>query len=196
MKHTDMEIFNNNENNDDNDKKDVMNMNEIAKIKNENVDMQTLMNLMNQNAVTVGQNAMTVSSMSQQLGIVVTKVSSIENDVNGMKDEIYQLKNNEEITTEQAANVLRTAHQRISTILDTDEEKAKYYRVFISRLWSDLKANAGCGHSYSSTKKCNYQRVLNHIEAWIPSCGISELKRRVDEKAKAKKQTREEGYDC
>lgn len=196
MKHTNMEIFDNNKSNNNNDEKEVMNMNEIVKAKNENVDMQTLMNLMNQNAVTVSQNAMTVSNMSQQLGIVATKVSSIENDVNGMKDEIYQLKNNEEITTEQAANMLHTARQRICTILDTEEEQAKYYRVFINRLWSDSKVNAGCGHSYPSTKKCNYQRVLDYMETWIPSCGISELKRRVDEKATVKKKARDEGYDC
>lgn len=164
-------------------------MNEMTNINHKDFDMQSLMNLM-------GQNAMTVHSMNQQLGIVATKVSGIENEVNGMKDEIYQLKNNEEITTEQANSILITARKRVCTILDSDEEQAKYYNVFIRRLWSDAKVNAGCGSTYHSTKKCNYQRVLDYMEAWIPACGISELKRKTDEKAKAKKQAREEGYDC
>lgn len=178
-----------NDNNNDDNKKEVMNMNEIVNTNDGNFDMQMVINLM-------GQNAMTVQGMNKQLGIVATKVSSIENDVNGMKDEIYQLKNNEEITTEQAANIRRAAHKRVNDILGTDEEKAKYFRTFIVCLWTDVRKNAGCGSTYYATKKCNYQRVIDYIEAWIPSCGISELKRHTDEKAKARRKAKEEGYDC
>lgn len=73
-----------------------MNSNEMMNLNENNVnfDMQQLMNI-------TGQTAMNVSNMSKQLGVVATAVNSLTDDVNMMKDDILQLKENEEITTTQ-----------------------------------------------------------------------------------------------
>ena len=59
---------------------------------NNNYDMQTLMNI-------VGQNAMTTSQISQQLGIVTNSINAVRSDIDTLKGDMTQLKLNEEITT-------------------------------------------------------------------------------------------------
>ena len=42
--------------------------------------------------------------------------------------------------------------------------------------------------------KNNLKRVIDYVESWIPSCGCSELKRKADDKAKARRKAKELGY--
>ena len=36
--------------------------------------------------------------------------------------------------------------------------------------------------------------TVDYVESWIPSCGCSELKRKADDKAKARRKAKELGY--
>ena len=44
------------------------------------------------------------------------------------------------------------------------------------------------------TKKRDYQRVIDYIEAWIPSCGCAALRSKADANAKARAEAKALGY--
>lgn len=54
--------------------------------------------------------------------------------------------------------------------------------------------NAGLGSKVARTKKCDYQRCIDYIESWIPSCGCAALRTKADANAKARREARELGY--
>lgn len=162
-------------------------MNEV--ITNEtNFNMQQLMNI-------TGQTAMNVNNMSKQLGIVATAVNALTDDVNSMKEDIFQLKENEEITTTQQETINESARRRIMEIIGNDPlENQKYFRIFVQRLYKETRQNAGLGSKIARTKKCDYQRCIDYIEAWIPSCGCAALRTKADINAKARLEAKKLGY--
>lgn len=158
-------------------------MNEIA-----NFDMQQLMNI-------TGQTAMNVDNMSRQLGIVINAVNTLTDDVNTIKADIFQLKENEEITTTQQETINELAKKRVIEIIGDDPlEIQKYLRIFIQRLYKETRQNAGLGSKVSRTKKCDYQRCIDYMEAWIPSCGCAALRTKADDNAKARLEAKTLGY--
>lgn len=157
---------------------------------NKNYDMQTLMNI-------VGQSAATTNQISQQLGVVVNSVNALQSDMRGIKDDIENLKLNEEITTTQHENILELAKRKICGMLGYDDDEIhKYFRTFIGMLYSDARLYAGLGSKIPRTKKGDYQRVIDYIEAWEPKCGSGELKERADKRAESRRKVKEQGYDC
>ena len=168
-------------------------MNEMMNYRNNNVtnekfDMQQLMNI-------TGQTAMNLNNMSKQLGIVVSAVNSLTDDVSTIKDDIFQLKMNEEITTTQQETIIELARKRVLEIIGDDPiEVKKYFKIFIQRLYKDTRQNAGLGSKIARTKKCDYQRCVDYIEAWIPSCGCAELRAKADANVKARLEAKKLGY--
>ena len=80
-------------------------------------------------------------------------------------------------------------------ILGNDElEHKKYFRTFIQRLYTDCRKYAGLGSKIARTKKGDYQRCIDYIEAWNPSCGCVALREKADKNAKARLKARELGY--
>jgi len=155
---------------------------------NGNYDMQQLMNI-------VGQSAMNLNNMGKQLGIVANAVNDIRSDVEGLSGRMDILEQKEEITTEQAATINRAVRKRVGDILGNNEDDlAKYRRIFSASLYGDARKYAGLGNTYPVTKKENIQRVIDYIEAWIPSCGCTELKKKADIKAEARRKAKELGY--
>lgn len=166
-------------------------MNEMTNYKenNENFDMQQLMNI-------TGQTAMNVNNISRQLGVVAMAVNTLTDDVNSMKEDIFQLKENEEITTTQQEMINELAKKRVSEIIGNDPlEIKKYFRIFVQRLYKDTRQNAGLGSKIARTKKCDYQRCVDYMEAWIPGCGCAELRAKADANAKARLEARKLGYE-
>lgn len=165
-------------------------MNEVTNYgaNNENFDMQQLMNI-------TGQTALNINNMSKQLGIVASAIDTIRTDVDGLTGRMDRLEQKEEITTEQASTINRSIRKRVGDILGNNEEDlAKYRRIFSASLYGDARKYAGLGNTYPATKKENFQRVIDYVESWIPSCGCSELKRKADDKAKARRKAKELGY--
>lgn len=153
-----------------------------------NFDMQQLMNI-------TGQTAMNLNNMSKQLGVVTTAVNSLTDDVSAIKDDIFQLKMNEEITTTQQETIIELARKRVLEIIGDDPlEVKKYFKIFIQRLYKETRQNAGLGSKIARTKKCDYQRCIDYIEAWIPSCGCAELRAKADANAKARLEAKKLGY--
>lgn len=154
----------------------------------ENFDLQTLMNV-------VGQNAMTVTNIGNQLGIVAKTVNTLSNDVSEIKNDISLLKLNEEVTTAQEETIIEMAQKRICEILGNDSlERQKYFKIFAKRIYTDARHNAGLGSKVARTRKGDFQRVIDYLEAWIPSCGCAELRSKADKNAEARRKAREEGY--
>ena len=85
--------------------------------------------------------------------------------------------------------------KRVLEIIGDDSlEVQKYFRIFVQRLYKETRQNAGLGSKISRTKKCDYQRCINYIEAWIPSCGCSALRAKADSNAKARLEAKKLGY--
>lgn len=131
-------------------------MNEMTNYNNnnENFDMQQLMNI-------TGQTAMNLNNMSKQLGVVASAVNSLTDDVSTIKDDIFQLKMNEEITTTQQETIIELARKRVLEIIGDDSlEVKKYFKIFIQRLYKDTRQNAGLGSKIARTKNATIKDVL------------------------------------
>lgn len=153
-----------------------------------NFDMQQLMNI-------TGQTALNINNMSRQLGIVASAVDGIRTDVDGLTGRMDRLEQKEEVTTEQKETIKRALYKRCYEILGNDPfEIEKYFSGFVSNGWSDGKKYAGIGAKYEETKKENFQRAIDYFESWIPSCGCSKLKAKIDNRAEARRKAKELGY--
>ena len=164
-------------------------MNEMMKnTTNENIDLKQIESI-------VGQTAMNVNGISKQMGIIATAVDSMRTDIGGLKDRMDYLELNEEITTTQQETIIELARKRVLEIIGNDPlEVKKYFKIFIQRLYKDTRQNAGLGSKIARTKKCDYQRCIDYIEAWIPSCGCAELRAKADANAKARLEAKKLGY--
>lgn len=155
---------------------------------NVNFDMQELMNL-------CGQNMMTVNQMSAQMGIVVNKVNSLDKGMSLLTDRMDRFELKSEIDSDQEERLRQAVNRRVAELLHHDPyEFTKYSRRFFARCWSDAKRYGGVAASYKSTKKENYQRALDYIEAWEPNEGCAAFKDKIDEAARLKKKAQDEGY--
>lgn len=122
-------------------------------------------------------------------------VSGISETMTGLSDDINQLKLNEEVTTTQQEIIVESAQKRVVEIIGDDPlEREKYFKIFIQRLYKDTRQSAGLGSKIARTRKGDYQRCINYIEAWIPSCGCAELRARADANAKARLEAKKLGY--
>lgn len=122
-------------------------------------------------------------------------VSNMEESLGYVGNEIEQLKMNEEVTTTQQEILVETAQKRVCEILGNDPlEREKYFMIFIKRLYKDTRQNAGLGSKIARTKKGDYQRCIDFMEAWIPSCGCAELRSKADAYAKARLEATKLGY--
>ncbi len=155
------------------------------------------------------QTAELVQSNTQNTALILNKISTQDRLINGLSksvanisdtvlslsDDINQLKYNEEITTFQNESLTSAAQKRICEILgNSTEERAKYFRTFIRKLYSDMRKNAGLGSKISRTPKRNYDRCMDYIYAWYPD--VKELKSRADSAALARTTAKEKGYEC
>lgn len=157
---------------------------------NENFDINQLINIQ-------GQTMMNLNHVSKQMGIVVGAVGAIQNDIESLKNRMDIVELNEEITTSQQETINELARRRILEIIGDDLlETKKYFKIFIQRLYKETRQNAGLGSKIARTKKCDYQRCIDYIEAWIPSCGCAVLRARADANAQARLKARELGYEA
>lgn len=157
----------------------------------------------------VGRTAEITNANSESTAVILTELkaqksllSGLSNTVEGidkkttaMGTEIEQLKMNEEITTTQQETIIELAKKRVLEIIGNEAlEVQKYFRIFVQRLYRDTRLNAGLGSKVARTKKCDYQRCIDYIESWIPSCGCAALRTKADANAKARREARELGY--
>ncbi|MCD7996394.1 MAG: hypothetical protein LUH21_04085 [Clostridiales bacterium] len=163
---------------------------------------EEIMELVGKTAELATTNTKTTSDILRKLnhqgtllGGLVTLMDGMNGTITTMSVDIEQLKLNEEVTTTQQEMLIETAQRRVCEILGTDSlEREKYFRIFIKRLYRDTRQNAGLGSKVARTKKGDYQRCLDYMEAWIPSCGCAELRQKADSNAEARRIAIELGY--
>ena len=129
------------------------------------------------------------------LGGLSKVVDGVDGKVETLGNDIEQLKLNEEVTTTQQETIVESAQRRVSEIIGNDPlERKKYFKIFIQRLYKDTRQNAGLGSKIARTRKGDFQRCIDYIEAWIPSCGCAELRAKADANAKARLEAKALGY--
>lgn len=142
--------------------------------------------------------AVILDKLDQQerlLGGLSKTVGRIDGKVIDLGNDIEQLKLNEEVTTTQQEIIVESAQKRVVEIIGDDPlEREKYLKIFIKRLYKDTRQNAGLGSKIARTRKGDYQRCIDYIEAWIPSCGCAELRAKADANAKARLEAKKLGY--
>lgn len=145
------------------------------------------------------QSTAVVLAKLKQQGTLLTglskSVTTLKDDFGILSNDMEQLKLNEEVTTTQQETIIEVAQKRICEIIGNDElERKKYFRIFVQKLYKDTRQNAGLGSKISRTRKGDFQRCIDYIEAWIPSCGCAELRAKADRNAEARRKAKELGY--
>lgn len=188
--------FKNNKNKNKEDEK----MNNIT----QEYNMKDIVNVLGQTTQIVQSNtestAVIMADLNNQkkmLGGLLSSITNINNGIENLSDRMATIELSEEITTSQNENIQRSAKRRLFEILNGDEvEVKKYYKIFAQRLYSNSRKYAGMGSSLARTRKRDYQRVLDYVEAWTPNNGCIGLKEEADLKAKARLIAKNMGYDC
>lgn len=130
------------------------------------------------------------------LGGIANQVKAMNDTVVNLDDRMQTIEFSEEITTEQNENISTAIKRRMFEILGNDAyDIQRYYRIFVMRLYKDSRKNAGMGSKVSRTRKRDYQRVLDYVEAWVPTGGCANLKAEADMKAIARVKAKQKGYD-
>ena len=154
-------------------------------------DMQMLKNL-------IGQTVMVAREIGQNTNNQISEMKRYNQDqFDSINQRLFQIENNEEVTTEQEEDIKKSAKRRVFVIIGSDEyDVQRYFAPFIQRLYADARKCVGLGSKISRTKKGDYERIITFIESWSPMCGISNFKKRVDDRAAIRKKAREDGYIC
>lgn len=164
-------------------------------------DMKSILgqaaNLAKSNSETTAVILAELSNQHKIIGGISTKIVDMGDAISSIVDRINNLEQSEEITTNQNENITTAVKRRLFEILGGDEyDVHKYYRIFAQRLYSNARKNAGLGSKVARTRKRDYQRVLDYVEAWEPKYGCAALKAEADLKAALRKKAKQEGYDC
>jgi len=89
---------------------------------------------------------------------------------------MFNLENNEEVTTAQLNKIIEAKNKRIREILYDKTEYNVCSHIFYARIITEARKHAGLGYPMQCTKKANYQRIIDFMECWVPDCGIATLK--------------------
>ena len=152
----------------------------------ETVDMSQLLQI-------TQNTAMSVSAQAKQMGLVLSSIGELRQDVSGIKDELTILKQETTVTRAQANRIQSAIHGRVAELLklkfdggkvaDSHVPTDKRYRGgFLSRCYTDSRRKSKLGTPYYMTLRCDFNEVMEYIEAWEPevSGGVDGYKRYLD----------------
>lgn len=143
---------------------------------------------------------------------VLGKVGEIANDVDAMKDEIekvktdiYEIKNEEEVTTQQKKRIRAAVMKQVYLLLNLPLDKRKwtvtdrlvskqYGSLFFNRCYAETSRKGHLASPYEETTKRNFTDAIKDIEAWTPVNGIEALKKEADDNAIAREIAKKRGY--
>jgi hypothetical protein len=150
------------------------------------LDMNTLLK--------VTQNtAMSVSDLSEQMGLVANRVNENTQRIIALEDRLTSHERTETINRAQARRIKKSVIERVNYLLGIEYEGGKvadecvkvdvFYRGgFISRCYTDAKSHSKMGGSYTETLKVDFDEVMDYIESWVPEVenGVEGYKRYLD----------------
>lgn len=95
----------------------------------------------------------------------------------------------------QQMRIKEVAKNRVCEIIGNSiSDYQKYFKIYIHHLYDDARKYSNLGSKISATLKCDYQRCIDFIESWVPSCGCAALKAKADANAAARLEARKLGY--
>lgn len=128
----------------------------------------------------VTQNtAMSVSSISEQMGLVVSRVNQNTKRIIALEDRITSHERTEVVNRAQA-NRLHEAIQSRATFLlgiefeggvvsdDSVPDEVRYRSAFINKCHVDARRHSKLGKPYYATLKVDFDETLAYIESWVP----------------------------
>ena len=139
---------------------------------NDGMDMNALLKV-TQNTV------MTVSGLSEQMGLVVNRVNENTQRIISLEDRMTIHERTETINRAQQRRIRKSVFDRVNKLLGIEYEGGKvadrcvktdvlYRGGFISRCYTDAKNHSKMGGSYTETLKVDFDAVLEYIDSWKP----------------------------
>jgi hypothetical protein len=154
----------------------------------------------------VNQTAMNLSSVSKQMGLVVSQVQALTTHQNEQDIRMDQIEANMQkyedrirLTREQSRTIRNAIHKRASEVLGIERDESgrvkdecivtdvKYFGKFVSRIYRDARCNSKLGTPYTETYQKDYIETLDYIHDWAPVEGVSGLKDYFDKRAAVKR---------
>lgn len=132
-------------------------------------------------AIISKENALATQGMLKSLGIVLERVDKHNTEIKEIKDDVVQLKFNEEITDSQVS-VITTAVKSLAT--EAVGYPSHLYRLAIHDIYSHLKGHWRMGAKVRTTTKGNYDSVMQGIDLYEPN--VEKLEERYQANLKAK----------
>jgi len=137
--------------------------------------------------------------VSEQMGLMVKKVSDMENRVAGVEDRMQKYEDRVRVSRSQAQEIKNAIHRRVDQILHIGhkggvvEESSigndvKYKGGFISRCYKDARDNSRLGTPYYETLTRDFDETMEYIEGWRPNVdgGVEGYKKYLDIRRKEK----------
>lgn len=168
--------------------------------------MTTELTGMNEVMEALKLSAMTSQRVSEQMGLLTTKVNQHEEKIQALEDRQHYYEDNLRITRSQGKNIKKAVIGRVNDLLGIEFEGGKvaeeciaidqkYRGGFISRCYTDAKRDGVMSECYWETPRSDYDRCIEYIEAWIPQVdgGTTAYKKYLDirrEERDAKKAAR------
>lgn len=148
---------------------------------------------MNQVMEALKLSAMTSQRVSEQMGLLATKLNQHEEKIQALEDRQHRYEDNLRITRSQGKNIKKAVISRVNQLLGIQfdggivadeciEIDQKYRGGFISRCYTDAKRAGVMAECYWETPRSEYDNCLEYIEAWVPQVdgGVSKYKEYLD----------------
>ena len=124
-------------------------------------------------------SAMTSQRVSEQMGLLVSKVNQHEDKLQRLEDRQNYYENNMRITRSQGKQLKRAIQGRVNDLLkirreggvvapECIETDMKYRGGFIARCYTDAKHSGVMAECYWETPRGDYDKCMEYIEAWVP----------------------------
>ncbi len=128
---------------------------------------------------SVQLTAMSVNAISEQMGLVLSKVNSNTDRIIALEDRMANHEQTETINRAQSRRIRKAVMSRVNDVLKIKFEGGKvaeesiatdvlYRGGFISRCYTDAKNHSKMGESYTETLKVDFNEVMEYIESWKP----------------------------
>lgn len=141
-----------------------------------NSELQQLVELSRNTVVSTNVMAETLKVHDNLIKGLLKQSDATTLRVNELGKKVTDLELNYEITDEQRKMINTRARARVIGFIGYP---SPYFRVVINNCYSFLRANHHLGSTISTTKRRNYDYVMEGIAAWHPD--IEALKARKDE---------------
>lgn len=141
--------------------------------------------------------AMSVSGLSEQMGLVVNKVNENLVRIVDLEDRMERRERSETVNPTQKKFIKRAVSRRVYELLELKSEDGKltfeskvtrdrYSPLFYSRLYRDARRDGKMGDPYDATLNIDYDEVMKFVTSWVPAGGPGALKAEADENRRAR----------